>query len=138
MTNRSAVGNAKIAGMVKDLKMETGQGGLKYNTAVTLFFVPYTLLEVPSNIVLKVWVQRFSSQLPAYILTDDETKSLDGNPHVLLGTCHDSYGNSKQLRRPPRRSILFGRHGSKLCTKQTPRNPSLQPHCLLWNILTES
>jgi len=34
--------------------METGQGGLKYNTAVTLFFVPYTLLEVPSNIVLKL------------------------------------------------------------------------------------
>ena len=28
--------------------------GLKYNTAVTLFFVPYTLLEVPSNIVLKM------------------------------------------------------------------------------------
>jgi 4-hydroxybenzoate polyprenyltransferase len=34
--------------------MEKGQGGLKYNTAVTLFFVPYTLLEVPSNIVLKM------------------------------------------------------------------------------------
>jgi 4-hydroxybenzoate polyprenyltransferase len=28
--------------------------GLKYNTAVTLFFVPYTLLEVPSNIILKL------------------------------------------------------------------------------------
>lgn len=28
--------------------------GLQYNTAVTLFFVPYTLLEVPSNIVLKM------------------------------------------------------------------------------------
>ena len=28
--------------------------GLRYNTAVTLFFVPYTLLEVPSNIVLKM------------------------------------------------------------------------------------
>lgn len=28
--------------------------GLQYNTAVTLFFVPYTLLEVPSNIVLKL------------------------------------------------------------------------------------
>jgi hypothetical protein len=34
-----------------DLKMGNG---LKYNTAVTLFFVPYTLLEVPSNIVLKM------------------------------------------------------------------------------------
>lgn len=28
--------------------------GLQYNTAVTLFFVPYTLLEVPSNIILKM------------------------------------------------------------------------------------
>jgi hypothetical protein len=36
--------------MTKDLKMV----GLDYNVAVTLFFIPYTLLEVPSNIVLKV------------------------------------------------------------------------------------
>ena len=37
--------------MTTDLNMGNG---LKYNTAVTLFFVPYTLLEVPSNIVLKM------------------------------------------------------------------------------------
>jgi hypothetical protein len=37
--------------MTDDLNMGNG---LKYNTAVTLFFVPYTLLEVPSNIVLKM------------------------------------------------------------------------------------
>ncbi|KAF2008009.1 MFS general substrate transporter [Amniculicola lignicola CBS 123094] len=49
--DRSNIGNAKIAGMVKDLHMEQG---LKYNTAVTLFFVPYVLLEIPSNIVLKL------------------------------------------------------------------------------------
>lgn len=48
--DRSNIGNAKIAGMTKDLKMT----GTQYNTAVTLFFVPYTLLEVPSNIVLKL------------------------------------------------------------------------------------
>ncbi|KAF2998250.1 hypothetical protein E8E13_006148 [Curvularia kusanoi] len=47
--DRSNIGNAKIAGMDKDLKLH----GLQYNTAVTLFFVPYTLLEVPSNIILK-------------------------------------------------------------------------------------
>lgn len=28
--------------------------GLKYNTAVTIFFVPYALFEVPSNVVLKL------------------------------------------------------------------------------------
>jgi len=37
--------------MTKDLKMSDST--LQYNTAVTLFFVPYTLLEVPSNIILK-------------------------------------------------------------------------------------
>lgn len=37
--------------MTKDLNMPDNT--LQYNTAVTLFFVPYTLLEVPSNIILK-------------------------------------------------------------------------------------
>jgi 4-hydroxybenzoate polyprenyltransferase len=36
--------------LTTDLNMH----GLQYNTAVTLFFVPYTLLEIPSNIVLKL------------------------------------------------------------------------------------
>lgn len=44
------VGNAKIAGLTADLKMV----GLDYNVAVTLFYIPYTLLEVPSNVVLKL------------------------------------------------------------------------------------
>jgi hypothetical protein len=51
LANRFEVGNAKIAGMTKDLDMPANT--LKYNTAVTIFFVPYTLLEVPSNIILK-------------------------------------------------------------------------------------
>jgi hypothetical protein len=37
--------------MTTDLHMSSTS--LKYNTAVTIFFVPYTLLEVPSNIILK-------------------------------------------------------------------------------------
>ncbi|KAF1817470.1 putative MFS transporter [Eremomyces bilateralis CBS 781.70] len=48
--DRSNIGNAKIAGMNDDLNLH----GLQYNAAVTLFYVPYTLLEVPSNIVLKL------------------------------------------------------------------------------------
>lgn len=48
--NAVVVGNANIAGLSRDLNMH----GLQYNTAVTLFFVPYTLLEVPSNIILKM------------------------------------------------------------------------------------
>lgn len=50
MANNIPVGNAKVAGLTEDLNMH----GLQYNTAVTLFFVPYTLLEIPSNIVLKM------------------------------------------------------------------------------------
>jgi len=48
--DRSNIGNAKIAGLTEDLHMH----GLQYNTAVTIFFVPYALLEVPSNIILKL------------------------------------------------------------------------------------
>jgi hypothetical protein len=48
--DRSNIGNAKIAGMYKDLDLH----GLQYNIALTAFFPPYCLLEVPSNIVLKL------------------------------------------------------------------------------------
>ncbi|KAJ5582998.1 hypothetical protein N7535_001618, partial [Penicillium sp. DV-2018c] len=47
--DRANIGNAKIAGMTKDL----GLTGIQYNIALSLFFIPYVLLEVPSNIILK-------------------------------------------------------------------------------------
>ena len=49
--DRSNIGNAKIAGLEDDLNLE----GLRYNTAVTMFFVSYGLFEVPANIILKLW-----------------------------------------------------------------------------------
>lgn len=48
--DRANLGNAKIAGMYEDLELY----GMKYNVALTVFFIPYTLFEVPSNIVLKL------------------------------------------------------------------------------------
>lgn len=48
--DRSNIGNAKIAGMYKDLHLH----GLQYNVALTAFFPTYCLLEVPSNIILKL------------------------------------------------------------------------------------
>lgn len=36
--------------MNEDLNLK----GLKYNTVVTVFFITYSLLEVPSNIMLKI------------------------------------------------------------------------------------
>ncbi|KAK2811655.1 hypothetical protein FQN50_001998 [Emmonsiellopsis sp. PD_5] len=48
--DRGNIGNAKIAGMNDDLKLH----GMQYNIALTVFFVPYSLFEIPSNIVLKI------------------------------------------------------------------------------------
>ncbi|PGH15060.1 hypothetical protein AJ80_05685 [Polytolypa hystricis UAMH7299] len=48
--DRGNIGNAKIAGMNDDLNLQ----GMQYNIALIVFFIPYTLFEVPSNIVLKL------------------------------------------------------------------------------------
>ena len=47
--DRVNIGNAKIQGLTKDLHMS----GTQYNVASMILFVPYILLEVPSNIVLR-------------------------------------------------------------------------------------
>ena len=47
--DRSAVGNARLYGLEKELKITSNQ----YNIALTIFFFPYALFEVPSNILLK-------------------------------------------------------------------------------------
>ncbi|KAF9895109.1 hypothetical protein FE257_000011 [Aspergillus nanangensis] len=47
--DRSNIGNAKIEGLADDLGMD----GLQWNIALSIFFVPYILLEIPSNILLK-------------------------------------------------------------------------------------
>ena len=44
------ISNAAILGLKADLDIVEGT---KYNTALTIFFVPYVLCEVPSNILLK-------------------------------------------------------------------------------------
>ncbi len=45
--DRSNIGNAKLEGLVADIKLKD------YSTALTLFFVGYVIGEVPANIVLK-------------------------------------------------------------------------------------
>ena len=47
--DRTNIANAEIFGLVKDLKLK----GIQYNTALTIFFVPYIVFEIPSNILLK-------------------------------------------------------------------------------------
>ena len=46
---RSNIGNARIDGLQKDLKLT----GNKFNIALTVFYVPYICVDVPSNWVLK-------------------------------------------------------------------------------------
>ncbi|KAK4615392.1 hypothetical protein CLAFUW4_10734 [Fulvia fulva] len=47
--DRSNIGNAKIAGMTETLNMT----GHQFNIALTVFFFPYALFMLPSNMVLK-------------------------------------------------------------------------------------
>lgn len=48
--DRINIGNARIEGLERDL----GMSGNDYNIAVQVFFIPYILLEVPSNIALRL------------------------------------------------------------------------------------
>ncbi|ODV91547.1 hypothetical protein CANCADRAFT_72590 [Tortispora caseinolytica NRRL Y-17796] len=48
-TDRISIGNAQIAGIEQSLGMQ----GNQFNIAVLVFFVPYILLEIPSNLILK-------------------------------------------------------------------------------------
>ncbi|KAF9041475.1 major facilitator superfamily domain-containing protein [Panaeolus papilionaceus] len=47
--DRSNIGNARIAGLQKDLKMTNKQ----YSIALTVTYVPYIIAELPSNLLLK-------------------------------------------------------------------------------------
>lgn len=47
--DRVNISNALTLGLQKDLKLKSDQA----NVALTIFFVPYVLFEVPSNILLK-------------------------------------------------------------------------------------
>ncbi|CAE6466421.1 unnamed protein product [Rhizoctonia solani] len=47
--DRTNFGNAKIAGMKKDLKMK----GFDYNIAASVFYITYCAFEIPSNLAMK-------------------------------------------------------------------------------------
>ena len=47
--DRINIGNARIQGLEKDLGMK----GHDFNIALSVFFIPYILLEVPSNLLMR-------------------------------------------------------------------------------------
>ncbi|KAG6918548.1 hypothetical protein DXG01_013638 [Tephrocybe rancida] len=50
LIDRTNLGIARIAGMEKDLKLFVGD---RYSIASCLYFIPYILLQLPSNVVLR-------------------------------------------------------------------------------------
>ncbi|RVD88953.1 uncharacterized protein DFL_003117 [Arthrobotrys flagrans] len=46
--DKTNIGNAKIEGLTEDLHMN----GLQYNIALSIFFIPYVIAEVPSNMIM--------------------------------------------------------------------------------------
>ncbi len=51
--DRTNLGNARVAGLQKDLKMTNKE----YSIALTVTYVPYIVAELPSKLLLKVWLQ---------------------------------------------------------------------------------
>ena len=47
--DRTNIANAAVFGLAKDLGLKSNE----FNTALTIFFVPYIIFEIPSNIILK-------------------------------------------------------------------------------------
>ena len=48
--DRSNIGNARIAGLTADLGIATGTS---FNVALLVFYIPYILADVPSNLIVK-------------------------------------------------------------------------------------
>jgi MFS transporter, ACS family, DAL5 transporter family protein len=47
--DRVNIANARSFGLIKDLDLKN----VEYNTALTIFFVPYIVFEIPSNVLMK-------------------------------------------------------------------------------------
>ncbi|KAJ8522150.1 hypothetical protein ONZ45_g1203 [Pleurotus djamor] len=50
LIDRANIGNAYVAGMAVDLELTVGS---RYSLAVLIFFVPYILFELPSNVIVR-------------------------------------------------------------------------------------
>ncbi|KAJ9627538.1 hypothetical protein H2204_009577 [Knufia peltigerae] len=48
--DRTNIGNARISGMAEDLNLS----GYRFNIALTVFYISYILVEIPSNMLLKI------------------------------------------------------------------------------------
>lgn len=77
--DRGNIGNAKIEGLAEDLNLH----GNQYNLCLTMFFIPYALLEVPSNMALRKL--RPSVWLPLIMVAWGTVMTLMGVVHNFQG-----------------------------------------------------
>ena len=93
--DRINIGNARLQGLEKDLKMK----GQDYNVALFIFFIPYILFEVPSNLMIrKIAPSTWLSSI--MILWGINSLSLDHFTELILEhRYHDCvHGNHQILR----------------------------------------
>ncbi|ODQ77350.1 hypothetical protein BABINDRAFT_163606 [Babjeviella inositovora NRRL Y-12698] len=77
--DRGNIGNAKIEGLVEDLGLSNNQ----YNLCLTIFFITYSLFEVPSNMCLKLL--RPSIWIPTIMIAWGVVMTLMGIVHNFAG-----------------------------------------------------
>ena len=101
--DRINIGNARLQGLEKDLKMR----GQDYNVALFIFFVPYILFEVPSNLLIRkiapsTWLSSIMilwGIIPLSLANCADLIALYRNRNCL-------HGSHPKLRRPCRMQIL--------------------------------
>jgi hypothetical protein len=97
--DRINIGNARLQGLEDDLGMD----GLDFNIALFIFFIPYILCEVPSNILLKQYAPStwLSGIMVAWgknikLLPHNNTHTNNGISPCLRH-CHDLSGTYSEL-----------------------------------------
>ena len=93
--DRINIGNARLQGLEKDLKMK----GQDYNVALFVFFIPYILFEVPSNLLIrKIPPSTWLSSL-MILWGIDLLSPLDvGDLTVEHRYCNNLHGSHPELR----------------------------------------
>ncbi|KAJ7180788.1 MFS general substrate transporter [Mycena filopes] len=115
IVDRTAIGNAKIAGIEKDL----GMVGIDYNIALTIYYIFYMLSDIPSNLALKhfgsVWIAAMVTCFGIISISTAFVKSYSGliATRIFLGMAEGGTvsGLTYILSRYYRRSELVMRVG---------------------------
>ncbi|RFU28082.1 hypothetical protein B7463_g8247, partial [Scytalidium lignicola] len=77
--DRSNIGNARLQGLEADLHLTPGQ----FNWCLTIFFIPYGLFEVPSNLILKftkpsIWLPAIMTAWGVVMMCSGWTQNYSG------------------------------------------------------------